>query len=55
MEREWSQETLAEASGMHRTYIVSVETGNRNISLDAIIDLATGLGVPPAELFRFDL
>ena len=49
-DRSWSQEDLAERSALHRTYIGSVERGERNISLDNIHAIADSLGVSPAEL-----
>lgn len=45
-----SQEVLAEAAGLHRTYVGSVERGERNIALVNIVRLAGALGVDPAEL-----
>ncbi len=40
-----SQEKLAEESGLDRTYISGVERMTRNITLDSLEKILTGLGV----------
>jgi transcriptional regulator with XRE-family HTH domain len=50
-----SQEHFANDIKMDRSYFGSIERGERNVSLENICLIAKGLGVPPAELLRFDL
>jgi transcriptional regulator with XRE-family HTH domain len=45
-----SQESLAERSGVHWTFLGQVERGRRNLSLHNLLKIAAGLAVDPAEL-----
>lgn len=45
-----SQETLAELTGLHRTYISDIERGSRNVALINIVRIAKALKVKPAQL-----
>ena len=47
-----SQEALADKCGLHRTYVGSVERGERNVSIDNIARIAKALGISVAELIR---
>lgn len=52
VERGWSQEDLAEHSGLHRTYISGLERGTRNPTLAVMQNLADALGKQVAELLQ---
>jgi transcriptional regulator with XRE-family HTH domain len=49
-DRGWSQDDLAEASGLDRTYISGIERGKRNPTLIVLEKIAVGLGVDPLDL-----
>jgi len=45
-----SQEALAEVCGLHRTYVGSVERGERNVTLSTLEAFSKALGVSVIEL-----
>ncbi|PZT54021.1 helix-turn-helix domain-containing protein [Paenibacillus silvae] len=49
----WTQEQLAEAAGLHYSYIGGVERGDRNISLETLEKITNGLQVPVELIFQF--
>ena len=54
LEKGLSQEALADLAGLHRTYIGSVERGERNISIDNIERLAQALDCQVIDLLKGD-
>ncbi|MDR0806455.1 MAG: helix-turn-helix transcriptional regulator [Enterobacteriaceae bacterium] len=49
-----SQEKLADLCDLHRTYVSSVERGERNVAVDNMERLAVALGVDIRELLNPD-
>ena len=49
-DRGISQEELADLAGLHRTYVGSVERGERNVSIDNIERLAAALQMDVVDL-----
>ena len=54
LESGLSQEKFAAIISLDRSYVGSVERGERNVSLENICAIASGLNVDPFELLRFD-
>ena len=50
IEKELSQEGLAELADLHRTYVADIERGGRNVSMKNIEKLARALSLSIAEL-----
>lgn len=51
LNRNLSQQALAELAGLDRSYVNGTENGHRNASLDSIHALAKALDVEAADLF----
>lgn len=51
-QKSMSQEKFALQIDMDRTYLASVESGKRNISLENIKKIADGFGITLEELFE---
>ena len=49
-DRALSQERLATAAGLHRSFVHRLERGTVNVSLDALQQLAGALEVPVSRL-----
>ena len=50
--RGLSQEEFAEVCGLHRTYIGSVERGERNLTVASLEIIARALKISVSEMFR---
>jgi transcriptional regulator with XRE-family HTH domain len=48
--RGWSQETLAELAGLHRSFVGSIERYEHNITLATVEKLANAFDLTVAEL-----
>ena len=46
----YSQESFADAVGLHRTYVGSIERGERNISVKNLLAISEALSIPLSTL-----
>ena len=53
IQNTWSQETLADKTGFHRTYIGMIERGERNLSLKNIEVFANSFELTISDLLKF--
>ena len=51
-EKGFSQEVLAQKAGLHRTYVGSIERGERNISLVNIEKIAKALDISTESIMK---
>lgn len=51
-EQGYGQESFAAHAGLDRSYYGAIERGEFNVSLETMIEIASGLGVTVAELLR---
>jgi DNA-binding XRE family transcriptional regulator len=47
-----TQQTLANTAGLDRSYIISIEHGQRNLSYTTLVQIAAGLELQASELVR---
>jgi len=52
IEKGWSQEKLALNADLDRTYIPSIEKGDRNVSITVIEKIADALKISISDLFK---
>ena len=50
--KQWSQEKLALEAGIDRTYLPSIEKGEKNVSITVVEKLAIALGIEIKEFFE---
>lgn len=51
-EKRWSQDKLAELSGLHTNYIGQIERGEKNLTIETLYKVTTALGISLEELFQ---
>lgn len=47
-----SQVAVAQALGLNRGFLIGIEAGRRNVSVERLFELADHYGVPPAALLE---
>ena len=52
LEKQISQEKLADLCNLHRTYIGAIERAERNITLKSLEAIANGLNIPFIDLLK---
>lgn len=52
IQQGYPQEAFAARAGLDRSYYGAIERGEFNVSLATMVKIASGLGVPVAELLR---
>ena len=52
IDKKLSQKELAEIANLHRTYIGSVERGERNITIDVMEKICIALEMPALDLLK---
>lgn len=51
LDKRMTQDELAERSGLSRSSLIAIEKGRANFTIDAILDIANGLGVSVELIF----
>lgn len=52
-EKGLSQEQLAERAGLHNNYVGQVERGEKNLTIETLEKIVSGLDISLEEMFRF--
>lgn len=47
-----TQSTVAELSGLHRTYVSDIERGRRNVTLESLVRMSLALNISLSQLCR---
>ncbi len=52
VKQRMSQEEFADHCSLHRTYIGSIERGEKTVTIETAYKIAQALGIPLSQLFR---